>query len=109
MAENKKETTSEKTEEKYPIPYTHKLKYPVEWGKQSKTIVDEIVFSRRLKVSDLKGLPASNLEVNDMIRLIARCTGNVTALIEELDAEDYIEVVQVVQYFLNGGQTSGEE
>ncbi len=44
-----------------------------------------------------------------MIRLIARCTGNVTALIEELDAEDYIEVVQVVQYFLNGGQTSGEE
>lgn len=106
MAEKDKEVVEQ--EEQYPIPYTHKLKYPIEWGKTTKTMVTEIVFKRRLKVNDLKGLPASDLQVNDMIRLIARCTGNVTALVEELDAEDYIELVQVVQYFLSGGQQNGE-
>lgn len=108
MAKVEKEETTENKEEMYKIPYTHRLKYPIEWGKTSKTMISEIHFSRRLKVLDLKGMPAQNLEVNDMIRLIARCTGNVMALIEELDAEDYIELVQVVQYFLSGGQEDGE-
>lgn len=105
----KKEADVGTSEEQYSIPHVHKLQYPIEWGKTTKEIISEISFNRRLQVMDLKGLPANELQVTDMIRLIARWSGKSTVLVEMLDAVDYIELVGVVQYFLNGGQTSGEQ
>lgn len=93
-------------EDKYPLPYEHELQYPVKWGKDE--TITKITFHRRLKVADLKGCQM-NLAVNDMIRLIAKCTGTVTAFIEELDTSDYLELVEVLQYFLNNGRKTGEE
>lgn len=91
----------------YDVPYTCKLKYPVQWGKDD--TVSEIVFPRRLKAKDFRGLPASDLKFDHMIKIVARVTATATTLLEELDAEDFMQLTEVVESFLPAGQKIGDQ
>lgn len=89
----------------YELPYTIELKEPVQWGEETRTT---IVVTRRLKAKDFKGIKASDIRFDDMMKLISRVTGEPIAFIEELDAADLFEASQVVQSFLPSGLTTGE-
>ena len=99
MADDKKE---------YAIPYTHQLKFPVQFGKDE--LVEEIVITRRLKAKDLKNLPASSsVKMEHMMQLICKVTAKPMGLIEEIDADDLMSLTEVVSSFLPNGQKTGED
>ncbi len=102
---------SEKTEageeKKYEIPYTLKLAYPVQWGKDETK--SELVFARRPKAKDYKNINPSNIRMSDMISLLAKLTGEPVSMVEELDAQDLFAATEVINSFLPGGQMTGGE
>lgn len=89
----------------YDIPHTMNLTVPVEWGEETRT---SIVINRRLKARDFKGIKASDIRFDDMMKLVSKVTGESISFIEELDAADLFEASQVVQSFLPSGLTTGE-
>lgn len=103
--EQANQNPEEKEEVNYELPYTLNLQEPIEWGKETRTTV---VVNRRLKAKDFKGIVASNIRFDDMMRLISKVSGEPIAFIEELDAADLFELSKVVQSFLPSGLTTGE-
>lgn len=91
------------------VPKEIVLKFPFDWGKENPEKVSSITVRRRLKAKDFKGIKAGEIRFDDMIKLISRMTGESTAKIEELDSADMMEFVEVVNSFLPGGQTTGED
>jgi len=89
----------------YEIPHTIELIVPVQWGDET---ISTIVINRRLKAKDFKGIKASDIRFDDMMKLVSRVTGESIKFIEELDAADLFEASQVVQSFLPSGLTTGE-
>lgn len=84
------------------------LKYPVTQGSET---ISELVFERRLRAKDFRGLPL-NLGFDDMFTLLSRLTANPPSVIDELDTEDLMAAVEVVSDFLPvglkiGGKRSG--
>lgn len=92
-------------EEQFQIPYTLKLAHPIQYGERN---VEELVFNRRLKAKDFKGIVSTNIKFDDMMSLIARITGESRSLIEEMDSEDFMGASEVVNSFLESGRTTGE-
>ena len=91
----------------YSLPYTHTLKYPIAGAKDP---ITEIVFTRRIIARDLKGLPAgSAMTMEHMTLLIARVVGKPTAIIELIDAEDFVALSEVVASFLPNSQRTGQD
>ena len=87
------------------LPIVVKLKYPVKWGQEN---VDSIKFDRRLKAKDMKGIPASKIQFEHMIKLLAKLTGIAETMLDEIDGEDIMTVMEVVQGFLPSGQATGD-
>jgi hypothetical protein len=101
---NKNQEENEDTTE-FDIPYTINLKTPIVWGEETRTT---IVINRRLKAKDFKGIRASDIRFDDMMKLVSRVTAEPIKFIEEMDAADLFEATQVVQSFLPSGLTTGE-
>jgi len=95
----------EEMQESYEIPHTINLEVPVKWGEETRTT---IVVNRRMKAKDFKGIKASDIRFDDMMKLISKVTGEPVAFIEELDASDLFSASQVIQSFLPSGLTTGE-
>lgn len=97
--------TSKKTPAKNPVATKYKLKHPLEWGKET---VMEIEFSRP-KGKHLKHI-GSNPTIDDAMKIAVKvAVGDFTpAFFDELDAEDYLGVSDIVQGFLDGGRGIGE-
>jgi hypothetical protein len=106
MTTIKEKKEEEEKEKEFKIPYTVLLKYPVTWGKSE--TVTEITFPRRLKVADFKGIPTSDLKFDHMVKVVARVTGKAETLLMEIDIEDFMQLSEVVNSFLPGGQKDGE-
>lgn len=97
----------EKVEKKeFEMPYACKLAHPITWGRDQ--VISEIVFSRRLKVADFKGIPTGDLKFDHMVRVVSRVTGTAEAILMELDITDFMQLSEVVNSFLENGQESGE-
>lgn len=96
---------NEQEEFSYSLPHTIELTIPIKWGSETRST---IVVSRRLKAKDFKGIKASDIRFDDMMKLISRVTSEPIAFIEELDATDLFNASQVVQSFLPSGLTTGE-
>lgn len=94
MAEEN-EGSEEKT---FEIPYTVKLDYPFTYGKDREVV--EIVFNRRLKAKDFKGINLKEIKFDEMMKLISKTTGEFSAVIEEIDSSDLMKCVEVINSFL---------
>ena len=103
---NSDQKSSEKKE--YPIPYTIRLKYPVEWGKDEDPR-DTLIVKRRLKGKDLKEIPSDNIKLGHMVKLVSKITGEPMSFVDELDSEDLFKAIEVVKSFLPNSQTTGED
>jgi hypothetical protein len=80
-----------------PWPWTLKLQHPIEFGKGR--LVSELTF-RRGKMGDIKGLKVDGVPTADQLMLIAsRMCGETVALLEQLDADDGAEVMELALSF----------
>ena len=89
----------------YELPHTLQLKHPFSRGTET---IKELTFSRRPKGKDWKGIPLSNMKMDDMMTMAHRILEVPISLIEELDTEDLMSVVEVMTSFLPNGPTTGE-
>lgn len=99
---NQEENEEEKV---YDLPHTMELTIPVKWGEESRT---SLVVNRRLKAKDFKGIKASDIRFDDMMKLISKVSGESIKFVEEMDAADLFQASQIVQSFLPSGLTTGE-
>lgn len=98
--QNQEETTEEVDgieEEQYDLPHTIQLVEPIVWGSETR---ETLVIQRRLKAKDFKGMRATDLRYDDMLRLISKASGEPIAFVEELDAKDMGKASKVIQSFL---------
>lgn len=98
--QNQEETTEEVDEtevEQYDLPHTIQLTEPITWGSETR---ETLVIQRRLKAKDFKGMRATDLRYDDMLRLISKASGEPITFIEELDAKDMGKASKVIQSFL---------
>lgn len=93
------------TDGSYTLPHEIKLNSPVEWGKETK---DKITVVRKLKAKDFKGIPANNMMMDDMLRMLSKITNEPIAFIEELEVDDMFSAVEVLNSFLPSGLMTGE-
>ena len=82
-----------------------KLKYPVTIDREGEP-VKELVFERRPKAKDMRGLN-TNLTMDDMFLLLGRLSNQPTPVILELDVEDMAEAMKVMADFLPGSLRTG--
>lgn len=87
------------------IPHTVNLNFPFTYGKDRE--VSAIIFSRRLKAKDFKGINVRTMSMDEMMKLVSKTTGEFIAVIEELDAADMMQCVEVITSFLDNGQPTG--
>lgn len=90
---------------KFSVPYTLKLEHPFQWGSEQKT---ELLFSRRVKAKDMKGMTTGNIRTDDLMTILSRVTGEAPAVIAELDAADLFRAFEVINSFLPSGQMIGD-
>lgn len=80
-----------------------KLDHPIDitltksGGKREETITQ--INLRRPKVKDLKGLNLAHLEGADMITLVSRLSGLDSAVFDEVDAADFLNMSEMVAGF----------
>ena len=63
---------------------------------------------QRPTVKDLKSFDSPGGDFIRMFNLMLRLTGLLAVEMEAIDAEDYMEMTDVVDGFLGGGQPTGE-
>lgn len=84
-------------------PVTVKLREPITFGTQ---VIDELVI-RKPKGKDFRQLPMEP-GMGDILDLAGRLSGQPKPIIDELGAEDLLEVMNVVGGFLPGGPGTGD-
>ena len=82
-----------------------KLKHPIKFGSET---IDTLEINRRLKAKDLKEMPTSNQRMGDMMKIVSKLFAQPMKVIEELDAEDLLEITEVVNDFLPSSLATGE-
>lgn len=82
-------------------PYV--LKYPVTLGNIT---VTELKMGR-LKAKHLRGLKSGGATPEDAIKILSKLTGQLEAVIDELDGEDFTEVSSRIESFTGVGPTTG--
>ena len=97
--------TKPQTTKKFDFPIKIKLYYPIEWGSDIRT---EIEIKRRLKLKDLRGLSMESLQTIDgILEVCSKLTGEPTALLQELDPDDFGKIGGYLGDFFANGQTIG--
>lgn len=90
-------------------PVTIVLKAPITIGKENPTVVTEITF-RPMKAKDLRGYTLSGLdEMNAVLGLAGRLSGQPNHVVDELSGEDLAEVISLVTGFIKGSLLIGSE
>jgi Phage tail assembly chaperone proteins, E, or 41 or 14 len=84
---------------------TIKLSRPIKIGEQ---VTNEIVFKRRPKAKDWRGIPEDEVTHDHNQMIISRLSNTPINIIEELDVVDYREVLNVLKLFLVDGPKTGE-
>lgn len=92
------------------IPKTFKLEFPFDFGKnENAEQIEEITIERRLRAGDLVDIQTgAGMKIGDMLKLISRVTSWPMSKVKLLDAYDMSQITDVINSFLAGGQTSGE-
>ena len=87
-------------------PVTYPLKHPVTIGSETHT---EVVIGR-IKGKHMRALPADKADYNMgvIMDLAAQVMGESSVLLDEIDAEDLMEVCGIVGERLAGGLPTGE-
>ncbi len=94
-------------EKKFPIPYTLKLAFPFEFG--ADTIIEEVVFQRRLNTKDLMTFPAENQQIGHLVKLVSKTTVMPMAQLDRMDSSDLFKCVDVVSTFLAKPPQTGKQ
>ena len=106
MSESREENLSKEEEKvEYSIPHTVTLKFPFDFGKER---VESVTFTRRLEGGDLMELPAANIKLGDLVKLMCRCTGIAITVAKKMDAADLFECIDVVNSFFPSGPLTRE-
>jgi len=95
----------EQIEGEVELPFTLTLREPIEWGSETR---ETIVITKRLKAKHFKGMRGSDMSFTDQISLISQATVEPFALIEEIDAGDFMVLSNVINSFLPPGLTTGD-
>lgn len=98
-------TIDESSVKIFVLPHVLTLAEPIKWGEE---IRKTLTINRRLKAKDFKGIKASDIRFDDMMKLISKVSGEPIAFIEELDASDLLNASEVVQSFLPSGLATGD-
>jgi len=85
-----------------PLQVTYKLKHPFEWGSE---VIDEITFDRP-KGKHLKKF-GTTMNLGEVIGIAASCSNFAPPVFDEMDAEDYVAVGEIVGNFLDSGRGTG--
>lgn len=98
--------------EEAPLPesLTITLKHPIEKrGKDSGTVLMslESLTIRRPKARDMAALDKVPGDINRMLEMAARLSGEPRVLLDELDTEDFLQVAGAVGRFLPNGLKTG--
>lgn len=80
-----------------------KLKYPIQVGPETVTTLQ----LRRLKAKDMRVMDRSS-GMDAMVQLAVAATGRTSGEIDELDAEDFSALQEVIGGFLAPGRKTGE-
>jgi hypothetical protein len=92
-------------QKKIEFPVVIKLDYPIEWGSDIRT---EISIRRRLKLKDLRGLSMDTLQTIDgILEIVSKITGEPTALLDELDPDDFGKIGGMMGDFFANGLATG--
>lgn len=105
MSENTKTADGAQEVKVVKLPHVITLKYPINRGSEQ---ITELVIERRLKAKDFKGVQASNISFDDMLRLLSRLTAQPMSNIEELDSTDMYAAMEVLSSFLPSGLKTGD-
>lgn len=97
-------TEPKKKKQSIELPHKIVLDTPIKWGEET---ISTIEVKRALKAKDFKGINASGISFDDMIRLCSKITGEELKKIEDLDATDFFKVVEVLNHFLPSGLKDG--
>lgn len=83
-----------------------KLEYPIKQGEQ---VIEELVFARRPKAKDFKGIVTATgaLSFDDQYLLIARLTNEPLSVILELDIADMGKAMKAFTSFIPDGLMTG--
>lgn len=87
---------------------SYKLKYPVQFGEE-KIAEIEIRRPKGRDVRKVKITADGSVSMTDMMELAASLSGHPPVVIDELDAEDLFEVLDVVTSFLPSGRRTGSK
>lgn len=82
------------------------LEFPFTIG-ENEEAVTEVIFKRRLKGKDLKGIKA-NMGFDEMLQILSKLTGLQTHYFEEMDAKDLTICLNVVSDFLGVSPQIGQ-
>ncbi len=88
------------------LPYIHKLKYPVKYGEQ---IISEVKIERRPTVKDLRNLPPSSSPLDQNIELASRLIGEAPSFVNNIDAEDMLDLAEIASGFLESSRPAGRK
>lgn len=84
--------------EKYSIPYTLDLDYPIVMG--SKTI-ESITFNRVPSAGDCMALPmAGDYKWGHFVPIVSACTGETNVVVKRLSTPDFRRCLALVTHFL---------
>jgi hypothetical protein len=96
---------TEDAQKQYTLPHTITLKEPIVG--LTEEAVKSITFTRKPKVKDLEGIPDTLPNVDRSVKILSRVTGIVSAVISEMDPNDFQEANMVLAYFLPKSQGTG--
>lgn len=97
----------EEEEEKYTLPHTIELKYPIKKGSET---IESVTFNRVPSAGDCMHLPmVGEYKMGHFVPIISACTGDSTVVIKRMSAPDFRQCLAVVTHFLFVAGSSDEE
>lgn len=85
------------------------LKYPIKWASgdsEGKKLITEVEF-RRPKGKDLKRI-GKDADLGTLLDIAAKVSEYTPRFFDELDGLDYMNISEVINDFLDGGQSTGK-
>lgn len=86
------------------FPHTMKLFRPFNYGQER---VESVVLEKEPDAGDLANIMNAERKGDQMIRMVATCTGWPDPKIKLIKARDLLTIVEVISPFLGGGQEIG--
>lgn len=91
-------------------PKTLKLSTPIVMGEGEEPIT--VLAFRELEAGDMRGLTLNQItegDVDTILAVASRLTGQIVPTLRKLKAADFVEVVQIIAGFLVPSRSAGKE